>query len=80
MFDCIMLSCRYTKGTNGGLKEWDATNSTFPDGLVTFAEKTGWTFQMHNRMWANDNIYAKQNGGNCKTTTMMMIRDEVHLC
>ena len=35
-------------------------------GLCTlqFAEKTGWKFQMHNRRWSEDNVYAKQNGGN----------------
>jgi hypothetical protein len=26
-------------------------------------QKTGWQFQLHNRYWATDNIYAKQNGG-----------------
>lgn len=59
----LLDSWWYTKGEAAGVKEWDATNSTFPDGLVSFAEKTGWRFQMHNRMWAADNIYAKQNGG-----------------
>ena len=48
------------------MKEWDATNSTFPDGLAAFAEKSGWKFQMHNRMWSDDNIYATQNGGKYK--------------
>ena len=63
----INIGChRYTKGDAGGLKEWDATNTTFPDGLQAFAEKTGWKFQMHNRMWADDNIYATQNGGKYK--------------
>ena len=37
--------------SGGGLKEWDATNQTFPDGLKSFAEKTDWKFQMHNRYW-----------------------------
>ena len=48
------------------MKEWDATNSTFPDGLAAFAKKTDWKFQMHNRMWSDDNIYATQNGGKYK--------------
>ena len=51
---------------SAGVKEWDATNSTFPDGLAAFAEKSGWKFQMHNRMWSDDNIYATQNGGKYK--------------
>lgn len=47
-----------------GVKEWDATNSTIPDGLATLAKTTGWKFQMHNRMWSDNNVYARQNGGN----------------
>ena len=31
---------------------------------LQFAEKAGWKFQMHNRRWSEDNVYAKQNGGN----------------
>jgi hypothetical protein len=30
------------------------------------AAQTGWKFQMHNRMWADDNVYATQNGGSYK--------------
>ena len=30
--------------------------------LLAIAE-TDWMFQLHNRYWATDNIYAKQNGG-----------------
>ena len=48
----LLDSWWYTKGAVGGLKEWDATPSTFPDGLKSFADKTGWKFQMHNRMYA----------------------------
>ena len=57
------ITPRYTKGAVSGVKEWDATNSTFPDGLAAFAKNTGWKFQMHNRMWSDNNIYAKENGG-----------------
>ena len=59
----LLDSWWYTKGDGGGLKEWDATNATFPDGLKAFADKTGWQFQMHNRYWSDNNVYAKQNGG-----------------
>lgn len=59
----LLDSWWYTKGAAAGVKEWDATNSTFPDGLAAFAKKTDWKFQMHNRMWSDDNIYATQNGG-----------------
>ena len=57
-----MIGCTHS----AGVKEWDATNSTFPDGLAAFAEKSGWKFQMHNRMWSDDNVYATQNGGKYK--------------
>jgi hypothetical protein len=59
----LLDSWWYTKGAAAGVKEWDATNSTFPDGLAAFAKKSDWKFQMHNRMWSDDNIYATQNGG-----------------
>lgn len=59
----LLDSWWYAKGDGGGLKEWDATNATFPDGLKAFADKTGWQFQMHNRYWSDNNVYAKQNGG-----------------
>ena len=45
----LLDSWWYTKGDAGGLKEWDATTDTFPDGLKAFADKTQWKFQMHNR-------------------------------
>ena len=41
----------------------DATNSTFPEGLKAFADKTDWKFQMHNRYWSDNNVYSKENGG-----------------
>ena len=48
----LLDSWWYTKGSAGGVKEWDATTATFPDGLKKFADKTGWQFQMHNRYWS----------------------------
>ena len=65
----LLDSWWYTKGAGGGLKEWDATNSTFPDGLKSFADKTGWKFQMHSRHWSPDNVYSKVNGGQYKFLT-----------
>ena len=59
----LLDSWWYTKGNGGGLKEWDATPTTFPDGLKAFADKTGWKFQMHNRYWSDNNVYSKTNGG-----------------
>ena len=60
----LLDSWWYTKGAAGGVAEWDATNKTIPDGLAALAKSTDWKFQMHNRMWSDNNVYAKQNGGN----------------
>ena len=59
----LLDSWWYKHGSGDGVQEWDATKATFPSGLGDFQKKTGWKFQMHNRMWSADNIYAKQNGG-----------------
>ena len=59
----LLDSWWYEQGDGGGVKQWDATNDTFPDGLQAFADKTGWRFQMHNRYWADDTVYAAANGG-----------------
>ena len=52
---CILTAsfCQFEPGPN-----------TFPDGLAAFHRATGWNITAHNRMWATDNVYAKQNGGN----------------
>jgi hypothetical protein len=65
----LLDSWWYTKGDGGGLKEWDATNSTFPDGLKAFALETNWKFQMHNRYWSDNNVYSTENGGKYKFLT-----------
>ena len=65
----LLDSWWYTKGDGGGLKEWDATNETFPDGLASFASKTDWKFQMHNRYWSDDNVYSTTQGGKYKFLT-----------
>ena len=60
----LLDSWWYTKGSGGGVKEWDATSGTFPSGLLKFREAVGgMPFQMHNRHWSADNVYATQNGG-----------------
>ena len=59
----LLDSWWYTKGEAGGVKEWDATGSTFPHGLRAFATTTGWRFMMHNRHWSDDNVYGSKNGG-----------------
>jgi hypothetical protein len=35
----------------------------FPNGIESLYSKTGWLVQAHNRYWAEDAVYAKQNGG-----------------
>jgi hypothetical protein len=45
------------------VKNWTAQPRIFPDGMAYVHQQTGWPFQLHNRFWATDNIYARQNGG-----------------
>lgn len=37
--------------------------SIFPDGLDYVYNHTGWAIVGHNRYWSDNNVYAKQNGG-----------------
>lgn len=53
----------YYKGLKDGVKNWTAMGSIFPHGLDYVYNKTGWPVVGHNRMWAADTDYAKQNGG-----------------
>ena len=53
----------YTQGRGGGVVNWTAKAEVFPHGLAWFHERTGLPFYMHNRMWAAETVYAKQNGG-----------------
>jgi hypothetical protein len=59
----LLDSWWYTQGKGGGVKEWEPTDQAFPHGFDAFRKSTGWDMQMHNRMWSNDNVYAKENGG-----------------
>ncbi|CAH1277104.1 Hypp9481 [Branchiostoma lanceolatum] len=54
----------YYKGVAGGVKTWDARPDVFPSGLRALYEKIGLPIVAHNRYWAKDTTYAKQNGGN----------------
>ncbi|XP_078674668.1 uncharacterized protein LOC144912809 [Branchiostoma floridae x Branchiostoma belcheri] len=54
----------YYKGAGGGVKTWDARPDVFPSGLRALYEKIGLPIVAHNRYWAKDTTYAKQNGGN----------------
>ena len=75
---CSSESCRlcgacrwYIKGESSGTKTWSPANGTFPptpggdphSGLQRLHNATGWVYTAHNRMWAGDTTYAKQNGG-----------------
>ncbi|XP_070576646.1 uncharacterized protein [Ptychodera flava] len=53
----------YYKGELGGAKNWTAKPSIFPHGLVYVSDKVDLPIQAHNRWWASDTTYAKQNGG-----------------
>jgi len=59
----LLDSWWYFKGKAGGVKTWEARPDIFPDGSAGFWNQTKWPTQLHNRMWAPDTTYAKQNGG-----------------
>ncbi|XP_070177492.1 uncharacterized protein [Littorina saxatilis] len=54
----------YQKGQGGGVKTWSAPASVFPDGVAGMANKTQWLVAASCGVWAPDNTYSKQNGGN----------------
>lgn len=55
----------YEKGKGAGVKYWYPRDSKdyFPDGPHAAFKNHGHILQTHNRWWAPDNVYAKQNGG-----------------
>jgi len=59
----LLDSWFYYRGSNDGVKEWDAMPDVFPDGVQGVHESTGWFVQAHNRYWAPDVVYATQNNG-----------------
>lgn len=60
----LLDSWWYLKGHASGVKDWAPRADIFPDGMAGFYNKTKrWPQQLHNRVWATDNVYAKQNGG-----------------
>ena len=59
----LLDSWWYFKGSNGGVSDWAARPDVFPGGLQALHQKTGLLVQAHNRYWAADAVYAKQNGG-----------------
>jgi len=59
----LLDSWWYYQGINHGVKNWTCRPDVMPQGFEYFQQKTGWKFIAHNRYWASDNVYAKQNGG-----------------
>ncbi|XP_048245188.1 uncharacterized protein LOC124119100, partial [Haliotis rufescens] len=53
----------YYKGVGNGVKTWESTPQVFPNGIQWLYNKTGFPISAHNRYWASDTTYAKQNGG-----------------
>lgn len=53
----------YWKGLDDGVTTWLPRPDIFPDGIYPLYNKTGWPVVGHNRFWAADTPYAKQNGG-----------------
>eukprot|EP01052_Picozoa_sp_SAG31_P017630 SAG31_NODE_1215_length_9335_cov_5.846470_4_plen_211_part_00 len=60
----LLDSYWYLRSTNGGgTKQWEPTPQTFPHGLAWLHKQTGFFFQLHNRYWSSDCVYASQNNG-----------------
>jgi hypothetical protein len=56
----------YFKGHQAGVTDWAPMPRDFPTGLNATSRlhrTTNWGMQAHNRYWSDQNIYAKQNGG-----------------
>ncbi|XP_067662761.1 uncharacterized protein [Haliotis asinina] len=53
----------YYKGVGDGVKTWESTPEVFPNGMQWLYNKTGLPISAHNRYWASDTTYARQNGG-----------------
>ncbi|XP_053380271.1 uncharacterized protein LOC123527425 [Mercenaria mercenaria] len=53
----------YYKGIGGGVKTWVARPDVFPDGFENVTKMIKYPAAAHNRYWASDTTYAKQNGG-----------------
>lgn len=54
----LLDSWWYGKGSNGGVADWSAQPSIFPNGIAALTNATGMYIQAHNRYWALDNVYS----------------------
>lgn len=59
----LLDSWWYYQGVGSGVSNWIGRPDVFPHGNDYLRNKTGWPIMGHNRYWAVDNVYAKQNGG-----------------
>ena len=59
----LLDSWWYYKGALNGAKNWTAMTSIFPSGLQALHANLTYGFVAHNRWWAPETDYAKQNGG-----------------
>eukprot|EP01013_Petalomonas_cantuscygni_P008167 TRINITY_DN20876_c0_g1_i1.p1 TRINITY_DN20876_c0_g1~~TRINITY_DN20876_c0_g1_i1.p1 ORF type:complete len:853 (+),score=147.81 TRINITY_DN20876_c0_g1_i1:312-2561(+) len=57
----LLDSWWYYKGFKDGVIEWVARPDIFPGGMQAAHNETEWYIQAHNRWWAQDVVYAKQN-------------------
>ena len=53
----------YIKGNDLGVKSWTAQEDIFPSGMASLYSKTGLPVVAHNRYWATDTVYSRENGG-----------------
>eukprot|EP00930_Biecheleria_cincta_P027703 TRINITY_DN19402_c0_g1_i1.p1 TRINITY_DN19402_c0_g1~~TRINITY_DN19402_c0_g1_i1.p1 ORF type:complete len:568 (-),score=57.08 TRINITY_DN19402_c0_g1_i1:245-1948(-) len=60
----LLDSWWYYKGPRGGVTKWVASPEWFPDGgLEGFHSKVPMPIIAHNRMWSDETVYARENGG-----------------
>ena len=59
----LLDSWWYYQGEGSGVTNWIGRPDIFPHGNEYLRNQTGWPIMGHNRFWAVDNVYCKQNGG-----------------
>ena len=59
----LLDSWWYYQGEGSGVTNWIGRPDIFPHGNDYLRNQTGWPIMGHNRFWAVDNVYCKQNGG-----------------
>ena len=59
----------YVKGNDLGVKSWTAKEDIFPSGMESVYARTGLPVGAHNRYWATDTVYSRENGGHFRFVT-----------